>query len=61
MARALFTGWCVEMSLWLNKKERKYLMALIKDDVVEYPEGDEDFLNNEQREKLLQKIGDMKV
>jgi hypothetical protein len=49
------------MSLWLNKKERKYLMALIKDDVVEYPEGDEDFLNNEQREKLLQKIGDMKV
>lgn len=49
------------MSIWLNKKEQKYLVALIKDDVVEFPEGDEDFLNVEQREKLLKKIEDMKV
>jgi len=44
------------MTLWLNKKELAYLIAVIKDDVIEFPEGNPDFLTEEQRNKLLAKI-----
>lgn len=49
------------MSLWLNKKERSYLITVIHNDMVEFPDGDEDFLNEVERNRLLKKIEDMKV
>jgi hypothetical protein len=51
------------MSLWLSKKEQQYLTLLVEEDLY----TDVDYYTNlmsmseEEREKLLKKIKDMKV
>jgi hypothetical protein len=44
----------------LNKKEKDYLIAVIRDDMEEYPAGDE-ILTEEMRDKLFEKIKAVKV
>lgn len=59
------------MSLWLNKKEREYLMEIIGDDMDYSPEQsyisekswfeDKEPISVEGREKLWKKIRDMQI
>jgi len=49
------------MSLWLNKKERAYLLKLVQGDLDTGDSFYEEMISVEQREKLLKKIEDLKV
>ena len=55
----------IEMTLWLNKKEQQYLMAVIWNDGLEFPTGDEiptdEILSEGERDKLYEKIKAAKV
>jgi hypothetical protein len=48
------------MTLWLNKKEQQYLMAVIWNDGLEFPTGDE-ILSEGERDKLYEKIKAVKA
>ena len=46
--------------LKLNKAEKDYFLAVIRDDMVDFPEGDE-ILTEEARNKLFEKIQAVEV
>jgi hypothetical protein len=46
---------CEMTSLWLNKRELQYIECVMRDDMVEFPDGDE-ILTEEMRNKLYEKV-----
>jgi hypothetical protein len=42
-------------SLWLNKRELQYIECVMRDDMEEFPGGDE-ILTPEKRDKLFDKV-----
>jgi hypothetical protein len=42
-------------SLWLNKRELQYIECVMRDDMADFPDGDE-ILTAEARNKLWEKV-----